>query len=316
METLGFVIGRAEFSVGFRFGLLALVIGLVTGLIARARWNHRTVPVQGLLLAAAATAGLQQTVGLPVGLSLGLVALAGAGLLGELHGGGPLTMVAAVPGAWLVVWHSGLVPDNRLRLLVGGAIVVSGWLVAGFDDRWRGRGLGPVLLAVSVVGVYFTVPDTEQALVALGAALPLAFLGWPWPLAALGRAGAYAATGLLLWVIAAGGVGRGSAVVGGLACLGLLAMEPVSRLVDPGRESALERLPDGRSGTVAISLLQLGLVYVAARVAGLRPTVAGAATITLAEFAMATMLGLGATAAGRRLAARRTVTRTQAWHDP
>jgi len=194
--------------------------------------------------------------------------------------------------------------DRWVQLLVGAAIVLGSWLVADFDARWRRQGLGPVLLAASAAGVYSTVPDTEQALLALGVALPLALLGWPWPLASLGRAGAYTATGVLLWVVAAGGSGRGSAVVGGVACLGLLAVEPVARLLDPDRQSVLGHLPDGRWGAAAVALLHLGLVYLAARVAGLRPTVATAVTIALVDFAVAVAAALLLTAARRRAGGR------------
>jgi hypothetical protein len=280
-----------ETAAGLLFGLVALAVGLVVA-FARRDTPAPTVPVVGLLFAAAVALGLRQTLGLPGGLALGLVALAGAGLVPV---GGPLAPALAVPGAWLVAASSGLA-DGRLRLLVGAAVVAGGFLLANFDARWRHRGLAPVLLAVSVVGVYTTVPDTEPAMVALGAALPLALLGWPWPLGCVGRAGAYAATGALLWVVAVGGVGRGSAVVGGVACLGLLAVEPAARLLAPGRGSVLEHLPDGRWGAVAVAVVHLGLVYVAARVAGLRSTVAEAAVIASVELAAAVLLALAATA--------------------
>jgi hypothetical protein len=258
------------------------------------------LPVAGLLFAAAFAVALQRRLGLPGGLALGLVLLAGAGAVSGQRVAGPLALPLAVPGAWLLVARSGLELEQWARLLLGASIVLGGWLLADFDARWRRQGLGPVLLAVSVAGVYVTVPDTEQALVALGVALPLALLGWPWPLASLGRAGAFAATGVLLWVVGAGGAARGSAVVGGAACLGLLAVEPVARLLDPRRDSVLEWLPESRWGVVAAALPHLGLVYLAARVAGLRATVAAAAAIALAGLCGATLLAAGATALRRR----------------
>jgi hypothetical protein len=278
-----------ETAAGLVFGLLAVATSLA---VAFARRATRGIAVVGLLFAAAVALGLRQTLGLPGGLAVGLVALAGAGLAADLPVAAPLAPVLAVVGAWLVVTRSGLAADNGLLLLVGVAIVVGGFLLADFDARWRRQGLGPVLVAISVVGIYTTVPDTEQAMVALGAALPLAFLGWPWPLGSLGRAGAYAAIGALLWVVAAGGVGRGSSVVGGIACLGLLVVEPTARLLDPGRGSVLECLPRGRWGAVAAATLHLGLVYVAARVAGLRSTVAEAAVIASALLAAAVVLAV------------------------
>lgn len=289
-----------ETAAGLLFGLVALAVGLVA--VARRGTPATTVPVVGLLVAAAVALGLGQTVGLPGALALGLMVLAAAGLVGglpDLPVAGPLALALAIPGAWLVAASSGLA-EGRLKVLVGVAVVAGGFLLAEFDARWRQRGLGPVLLAISVAGVYATVPDTEQAMVALGAALPLALLGWPWPFGSIGQAGAYAATGSLLWVVAAGGVGRGSAVVGGIACLGLLVVEPAARLLAPGRRSILELVPNGRRGAAAVAVVHLGLVYVAARVAGLRSTVAEAAVIASLELAAAVVLALAATAKADR----------------
>jgi hypothetical protein len=271
---------------------------------ARGTRGAPALPVAGLLFAAAFAVALERRLGLPGGLALGLVLLAGAGAVSGHRVVGPLALPLAVPGAWLLVARSGLELDRWARLLLGASIVLGGWLLADFDARWRRWGLGPVLLAVSVAGVYVTVPDTEQALVALGVALPLALLGWPWPLVSLGRAGAFAATGALLWVVGAGGAARGSAIVGGAACLGLLAVEPAARLLDPRHGSVLAWLPERRWGVVAAALPHLGLVYLAARVAGLRSTAAAAAAISLAGLCGATLLAEAA-AAGRRRARRR-----------
>ncbi len=296
-ETLDSVIGRAEFAAGLRFGLAAVAVGLA---VAVARREARPLPVAGLLFAAAFAVALGRTLGLPGGLALGLVVLGGAGMAGRPR----VALLLAILGAFLLVSGSGVALEPWARLLVGTAIVLGGWLSADLDARWRRPGLGPVLLAISVAGVYATVPDTERALVALGAALPLAFLGWPWPLASLGRAGAFAATGALLWVVAAGSGGRGGAVVAGVGCLGLLAAEPAARLLDPGRESGLEALPGGGRAALAV-LLHLGLVYGASRVAGLRPTLAGTVAVVLLELAAAVALALVATATRRRAAGRR-----------
>jgi hypothetical protein len=301
-DTLGSVLGRVEFIMGLRFGVVAVVLGLAAAVVWRSR---RPLPAAGLLFTTAFAGALAETLGLPAGLGFGLAALAGAGLASGLLVGRPPAAILAVPGAWLVLSRSGLTLEPWAVVLLGATIVIGGWLLADFDTRWRRQPLGPPLLAVSVAGVYSTVPDTEQALVALGAALPLAFLAWPWPLASLGRAGAYAACGSLLWIVAAGGVGRGSALVGGAACLGLLAVEPVARLLDPGRESVLGCLPGGYRGAAMAAALHLLLVYVAARVAGMRPGAVEAALVTMVAFAVSVGLALVATAARRRLAARR-----------
>ena len=249
-------------SAEFHAGLLLGVVALAVGLMLALPGRGRgaaPVPVAGLLFAVALAAGIQLTLGLP---------------------GEP-------------------VPGPVLGLLAVAAAVGVAALLADFDARWRHRGLGPVLLTISLLGVYATVPDTEMALVAMGAALPLSLLGWPWPLAAWGRAGAWMAAGSLLWVVAFGGVGRGSAVVGGIACLGLLAVEPIARRLHPGRRSVLSRLPGGPLGALVAAAVQLPLVYVASRVAGTRPSVAAAAVLAMAGGAVAVGLALVATGRAR-----------------
>jgi hypothetical protein len=274
--------GRAD---GLAAGLLA---GLAAALACLAVWawrrRHRPgapTPVVGVALAAAGGAGIVAATDPPATLAL------------------PLPWIAVVAG-------------------------VAGALLAGFDRRWRGHGLAPLLLAVSAVGVYATVPDVEWALVVVGAALPLILLGWPGPLApggrrgpgrlagapqpppvgpgpggrdgpaqppSLGVAGSLAAAALLAWTVAAGGAGRLGSVVGGLACLGVLAVEPLARLLDPRHRSALAR---PRVAWTALAA-HLVLVAVAARVVGRTETVAAA--LSLAGLALAAALAVALAAA-------------------
>jgi hypothetical protein len=286
-EAVDTLLASPELAAGWWCGLTALAVGLGAAGWWRTRSPTGRPPVAGLLFAGAVGVALGWTVGLPSGLAFGLLGLAGAGAAGRTWSVRWAAAPLAVAGAWLVAFRSGLTLDAGLSLLVAAALVLGSSMLADFDDRWGGRGLGPVLVLVSAVGVYATVPDTEQAMAALGAAIPLAVLGWPWPLATLGRAGAYALAGIILWVVGAGGAGRGSSVVGGVACLGLLAVEPLARRLHPGRRSVLDRLPDGHRGVAVAVVAQAGLVYVAARVAGLRSTVEQAGVIVLVELTAA-----------------------------
>lgn len=295
-ETLRSVLGEPELAAGFWSGLVAAVAGLV--LATSWRWE-RPAPVAGPLFAAAFAVALARTHGVPAGLAVGLAVLCAAGMVRRRSRSLPL----AVAGAWLVTWGSGLALSPRWwpPLLV--AVVLAGLLMADLDDRWGRQGLGLPLLAITLAGIYATVPDTEQALIALGAVLPLTLLAWPWPFAALGRGGALASVGVALWVAAAGGVGRGSAVVGGIACLGLLAVEPVARLLDPAHDSVLECLPGGRPRAVLAAVLQLALAFIGARVVGVQPTVPAAVAVALPVALGAVALALAATATRRRLSA-------------
>jgi hypothetical protein len=285
-----------EFTAGLRAGLLALGLGVAGGVI----WQlvrRRPLPAAGLLLVGATAWGLREAVTLPTGLVQGLVLLAGAGFVAELVPAPRLAgAVLAIPGAWLISSRGDLVDTEWIRALVMAFTVIGGTLAADFDNRFRNAGFPPVLVAVSVVGVYFSVPDTEQASVLVGAALPLMALGWPRALAGLGSAGAYAVIGLLAWTTAAGGYGRPSSIVGGIACLGLLAVEPLARAVRPAASSVLDAVAQRWWGAVPVGASHLVLVFVASRWAGLQPTVDGAALIVALELCVAIVVTMTLTA--------------------
>ncbi len=283
-----------EFAVGLGIGLVALTAGALACVLWKERFGT-TAPLGGLLLAAAGLLALAVLARLDGRLPIGLLLLAAAGLLAGLPGAGPWAAVAsALPGSWLVTQAAFAVPrverfnlDGTLAWAAPALVLTSlvgGFLVAHFDRRWRETGAGPVLVAISVAGVYATVPDTEEALTALGVALPVALLGWPWPVASLGG-GAFAVTGLVGWTVVVGGAGRPSSIVGGLACLGLLCLEPLARAVArPG--SWLRTAGARRSWLVPLAAIHFVLVAVASRVAGLRPTLGQAVLVVAAELVM------------------------------
>jgi hypothetical protein len=284
-----------ELTAGWWCGLVALAIGMVAAVLHRSRSWPAPVPILGFLFGGAVLVAVGLSLGWPAGLALGLLVLASAGVAGQCMGAGPLVnILLVVPGAWLVLFQGVPQLAGWPRLLTMMAVVVGGWLLADFNRRWQRAGLAPVLLAISVAGVYTTVPDTEQALAALGAALPLTLLGWPWPLASLGQVGAYVAAGTLLWVVSTGGMGRASSVIGGVACLGLLAVEPLARGLHPDHRSVVDCLPIGWR-VPAVATLHLGLVYVAARVVGLRPSATQAGVLAGLGLVGAVLLALAAT---------------------
>lgn len=290
-----------EFSAGLRPGLLALGLGAAGGVIWRIV-RGRPLPAGGLLLVAGALWGLRAAAGLPPGLLEGLVALAGAGLAARvLPRPGLSGSILALPGAWMLASAGDFGEIGWLRAVVVAAASAGGALVADFDRRHEETGLPPVLFAVTVAGVYFVLPDTEHASVLLGASLPLLLLGRPRALAGLGSAGAYAATGLVVWTVAADGAARPAAIVGGVACLGLLVIEPLARTIRPRGSSLL--IGFGRPGpSFAVAAAgHLALVYIASRWAGLRPTVTESVVIVTIEFvlAMAAVAGMGGVVAAK-----------------
>jgi hypothetical protein len=248
-------------------GLLLGLAAAVACLGAAALRRERPVPVAGLALAAATAAGLAVT-GAPADPAVGWPALAA------------ITVVVAVA-------------------------------LAAFDRRWGRLGLPPALLAVAAAGIWACVPDVEGPLVLGGAVLPMALLGRPGPVAgrwpgaaAFGSAGSAAVAAVLVWVVATGGAGRPGSVVGGLACLGLLLVEPAARLLDPSRprRSPLDPV-EGRPGLAWAALAaQLGLTGYASRVAG-RPEGAADA-LGLAALGLGLALAAGVALARRARAGR------------
>ena len=285
LDAIITVLESTEFTSGIRFGGLAVAATAVAGLIWFAMATKRA-PVAGLGLAAAALLGLADVFSLPQSLILGTGLLAAAGLVAAVVPWPDLVgLVLSIPGA-LVVASTGKLPDVAwMRPLVVVTIVAGGTAVASFDHRRRERAFGSVLLPMSVIGVYFTVPDTEHLLVLVGAAAAVPLLGWPLPIASLGRPGSYAAVGVLMWAAALDGVGRTASVVGAAACLGLLVAEPIATLL-ARREPHAGRLP-GPFGVVPFAIAHGLLVYVASRVAGLSSEPLLAAIIAAIAVALA-----------------------------
>jgi hypothetical protein len=264
-------------SVGF---------GLIAGGAALILRRSTPLPIGGLLFAAAGAAGLGRFVGLPRGLIFGLIALAGAGLVVELLRLPRLAAFAlAVPGAWLLAYQAELVEVGWIRALVGIAIAAGLILMSDFERVSRKQNLGLPLLAITAAGIYLTVPDTEQAVAIMGAAMLVAALGLIRPVVSLGVAGSYVATGLLAWTIAAGGFGRPASILGGLACFGLFWVEPLTRFISR-RATLLVSIP------VAVTAHSI-LVLIASRVVGRGTRVPQALLLSAAELVIAAAIGVG-----------------------
>ncbi|MGQ0744841.1 MAG: hypothetical protein ACT4OS_11000 [Acidimicrobiales bacterium] len=279
-------------------GLGVGAVGLGLALVAAATAGHRRqpVPLGGPVAVVAILVALGTKSGPGSAVLVGVALLGAAGWAGQSWPAARLaTPVMALPGALLVSADPQLAQVGEAEWLpwvILGAIVVGGSLVASVDDRWGHEGLAPVLLAVTAAGVYLTVPDTERALATAAVLAVLALGSCPWPLLRLGRPGAMALTGLLCWVIAADGLARPSSIVGGLACLGLLAAEPVARWV--ARTSPLEHL-GGTLWLVAAAGASHGLaVLVASRAAGLREDTTAAVAVAGMDLAILTALWVAA----------------------
>jgi hypothetical protein len=269
LDPLTDLLTHDGFRTGALFGAVAAAVVALVALMSR-----RVLPWAGLALAGACTVAIGDELDVEAGIVAGLVLLAAGGWIAGRRG--PLVrLAAAAPGA--VVLARAAAADRPDWALPAVLVVtlVGGVLVAETDGVYR-RGLPPVLMAVTTFGIYVTTPDTEHSAILLGAAVPVALLGWPRPLAALGVGGSFAGVGVLAWVVVLDGVGRDGAVVGGLACLGALAVEPLARwAARPARGWAPSRRHD-----LVVTAAHVGLVLVCSRVAGLRSSAAPALAIS------------------------------------
>jgi hypothetical protein len=144
------------------------------------------------------------------------------------------------------------------------------------------------------------VPNTEAAAALLGAYLPSALAGWPLGRARLGRVGAASATALLVWVAGVGALGREVAIVGAVACLGLLVTLPGGRWL-AGRPRWGHRLI---TGPLLVLVVHTAVVTVASRIAGtsdeLRVAVPAATLATVVAVAASALLQTSAVPSGTR----------------
>jgi hypothetical protein len=281
---------------GAAYALLAYSVIVLVDQIVRSVVRYRgdrrllSAPV-GLVLAAATVAGLADAMGVldeDQSPAVGVALLAVVGwCVGAISGVRPTersigrstlglatAVMVGVPSSWLVVGRADLAWSARVALAF--AIPILAVLISGFDALDRSRRCAALLIAVTCAGVYVTVPDTEQALVLLGAATPCVVLTWPLRTGRVGRAGAFALVGVVTWVATEGGSGRPSSIVGAMACTGLLAVEPLARRVGR-REAEASALP----ALLAIPA-HVVLVGIGSRVVGMASTVAQAILIAVA----------------------------------
>jgi hypothetical protein len=287
-----------QFGWGFGAASLALVVAVMLPGERSAR--HRTV-LPGLLVTAAAVGAIGRTWPVTASTVLGLAGVTVAAAWLTRPPSGATAWLAAlalmIPAAWLLAADASSTAWVRGFLVAALVIAVPGSGRA--DVEYGPAGLTPVLYAAAAAGVFAAVPDTEQAATLLGASVPLALLGWPlgasvplallgWPLGAgrLGPPGAGAATALLVWVAAVGGRGREPSIIGAVACLGLLVTLPAGQWLAAraGRRRPVRR---PRRLNLTLVLVQLVIVAVESRVAGLSVDLAVASAVTAATLLVA-----------------------------
>jgi hypothetical protein len=156
--------------------------------------------------------------------------------LGLLFGGGLLVSRDGLRLRWVAAlgWFGGT--SGVVLLVVSLDLSDPAWMLLGLmvvtvavavglhpSDRAASTLLGP-LTAVSAIGIWATVPETDMVRGLVGASIGLAPATlWPW-LARISGGGAMALAGLMGWLVVQGGATRASSVVGGWLAMALLAI--------------------------------------------------------------------------------------------
>lgn len=280
MDALGDLLDDRTFQAAVAYSGIGFV---VVTLFASVRVWGRRPPLAGFSLVAATLAALgglgpAKSVGdVPPELFIGLGVLAATGI--ALDWWRPpflVPMLAFLPGAWIVgLSLEGFEPGWARPLLVV-MTAIGGALVTDTDRYQERRGFGPALLAITIVGVYSTVPDTEHARVLLGAGIPVLFFGIPTPVAKLGAGGSATAVALIMWIAATDGVGRPAAIVGSAGAFAVLLLEPLGRRAFANLRRKVRRKDHNLARHLVVvadvTLLHAVLALYASRVAGFSDT--------------------------------------------
>jgi hypothetical protein len=279
------LLGDDGFQLSLVWGVVLAVAAFVLSRFPRVQVGYGIVAVVAALIA------LDAQYRVPSRLALGLALLAVAGGLADLVRSTLLRIVVVIPGAAFVVLALEGVP--RWVRAVGFVAVLLGAPLVAATDRRAPRPTPPLVL-VTVLGVYACVPDTEFARILVGAFLAAALLAFDPELRAVG-AGSCAAVGIVVWDACQEGAARPGAVIGAVACLGVLVLVPVFgrklRLGDPWSLVAW-----------VVAGTHVGLVAWCSRVAGLRHSALVATAIVIPGYLIA---------AGALILARRVRTRSR-----
>jgi hypothetical protein len=293
-----------EFASGIAVGLAALAVALGLAAVGRhLRSAGRVAPIVGLPITVAAFVAIS-TSRAPTPSVIGLWGLTSAVAVAGVRrppGREPrlvLPLLVAAPFAYLLAVDTSQI--EWVRAVVAAGATVGPVAAVRTDIDWGPTRVTPVLCAISAAGVFAAVPNTEAAAALLGAYLPGALAGWPLGRARLGRVGATSATALLVWVAGVGALGREAAIVGALACLGLLVALPAGRWLAT-RAQWRHRLI---TGPLLVLVIHTAVVTAASRVAGtgaeLRVAVPAAILATVVAVAASALLQTSAVPSGTR----------------
>jgi hypothetical protein len=290
-ESVQHLLDAQPFRAAFLVAAVTTVVLAAASLVLRRVAPERAVlPLAGVGGAVAVLVGMRDAPNWSDDLAVGMTLLAAGGLAVTLlvaFVDAPLLIgaAAAVPGALVVAADADVTEFDWAKTVSIVAIIAASALLADFDDYGKRAGLAPVLFAATAIGVYYTVPDTEEAVVLVGATLPLVLLGFPKPFASLGRAGTFALVGAVVWVASVDGRGRDTAIIGAIGCFGIMVLDPLLDRVLPERPERIVR--PWSWPFLAVAGTHAALVVVSSRVAGTSESLSRGVVILAVAFAVA-----------------------------
>jgi hypothetical protein len=276
----------AFFRNGLRLGIVALGTGWALRFVV-GRYRP-PLPIFGLFLTVVTVAALYLAAE-PLGPAVpALLVIVVAVLIARLlHAPRWVPPLAALPGAIWLAFGSPVTEFLWVRILMAVLIPVAGFLISEFESRYDRLGLGVIFFTLAVLGMFAAVPDTEQALTIGAAAVPLTLLAWPKVAASVGTEGAYAAVAIFLFVTAVGGGARPPSIVGSVACLGFLLLEPLIVALRPKAKDLMSAIPRNWLGAMVASIPQLVLVVICSRIAARFSVMLPAVIIIVVAYALA-----------------------------
>lgn len=255
------------FIIGARLSVVALAVGWIVWAFVRSR--IRVLPIVGVLIAGAliaTIATIEDTLDPAILPGLGLIAL--GVIVAKLLDAQPIVQaLASAPGALWIAFQTDVTELVWVRVAFAVLIPLGGYLVNDFELRHSGLGLGVIFYALATLGVFGAVPDTEWAVTLFGVSWIVLFLAWPKVVASLGPVGSFLAVAVLMWVSAHGGAPRNASIVGAIACLGLLLLEPIIIRLNPAAIRVARSVRRGWVGAIVASIPQFLVVLLCSRIA-------------------------------------------------
>ncbi len=260
LDTLVDLLTRSDFHTGLITGLVALSL-----LVALVRLGAARFAVWGVVLTTAGVVGIHFHIGRRLSLILALIAVGVGGWLLDSAAAHrdrrilqALAWVSVVFGAIIFSTRSGLPEILWVKIAAPIVLVFAAMALREWGEAERREYLGPLFL-ISAFGIWTAVPATESARILLGAAVPMA-LGTLRPIGArIYGPGAFALTGLAVWLVARGGEPRPASIIGGWACFGILVALPLLLRLRPQVGIEMWKVVAAHAVTVLVASRIIGL---------------------------------------------------------